>query len=156
MVAISKRESGWNPNAHALDADDDSYGLWQINMKAWDAASFGISNNAQLFQPETNAHAMKVVFDAQNFRAWATDNDVTSPDLIEARQAMQLAGVGDVESSGYRTHLGRSGGGGNVVFNNTFVINGGGQGGGIDARRTATVLADHLEDEMKKRMARRN
>ena len=44
-----------------------------------------------------------------------------------------------------------------VVFNNTFNINGGGgQGGGIDVRRTVAMLAEQLEGEMKKRLARTN
>lgn len=46
-----------------------------------------------------------------------------------------------------------------MQFNNTFQIGGGMSGGsygGIDARRTATLIADHLEDEMKQRAARNN
>lgn len=45
-----------------------------------------------------------------------------------------------------------------MVFNNNFTIQGGGGGssGGIDVRRTVQVLADQLEGEMKRRMARTN
>ena len=44
-----------------------------------------------------------------------------------------------------------------MVFHNNFNIQGGGGGsGGIDVRRTVQVLADQLEDEMKRRMARTN
>ena len=45
-----------------------------------------------------------------------------------------------------------------IVFNNNFTISGGGggQGGGIDVRRTVTMLAEQLEGEMRKRLARQN
>ena len=44
-----------------------------------------------------------------------------------------------------------------VVFNNTFNISGGGgQGGGVDVRRTVTMMAEQLEGEMRKRLARTN
>jgi hypothetical protein len=44
-----------------------------------------------------------------------------------------------------------------MIFNNTFTIQGGSGGnGGIDMRRTVQVLADQLQDEMKRRMARAN
>ena len=46
----------------------------------------------------------------------------------------------------------------NVVFNNTFVIGGGGGGGsgGVDMRRAVSAVADHLEEEMRRRLARQN
>jgi lysozyme-like protein len=162
MVAIAKRESGWDPSAHNPNPPDDSYGLWQINMLGTmgpsRAASLGIDPNPpyeELFDPATNARAMKMIYDSQGWNAWSTNAGVSTADLAEAKRAMDLAGVGDVDSAGYRRPVSGRGGGG-VVFNNTFVINGGGGSNGIDARRTATVLADHLEDEMKRRMARRN
>jgi hypothetical protein len=43
-----------------------------------------------------------------------------------------------------------------MIFQNHFQIDGGGNGAGIDVRRTATLLADQLETEMNRRMARRN
>jgi len=44
-----------------------------------------------------------------------------------------------------------------MIFQNHFQIDAGGAGGGgIDVRRTATLLADQLEQEMNRRMARRN
>ena len=45
-----------------------------------------------------------------------------------------------------------------AVFHNTFNISGSGSGqqNGIDLRRTVTMIADHLEDEMKTRMLRNN
>ena len=159
MVAISKRESQWNPNAHNPVPPDNSYGLWQINMLGMEAdrhRQFGITNNAQLFQPEVNAKAMGILYGQSGFQPWSTRDDVSAADLAEARRAMQMAGVGDVETPYGSRMSTRAVGGGGMIFNNNFVINGGGGGGGFDARRTAMVLADHLEDEMQKRMARRN
>ena len=43
-----------------------------------------------------------------------------------------------------------------MVFNNNFTIQGGGGGNGIDMRRTVQVLADQLEGEMKRGVARTN
>lgn len=43
-----------------------------------------------------------------------------------------------------------------VSFYNTFRIEGGGGGGGVDMGRTVTLLADKLEQEMNRRMAKRN
>jgi hypothetical protein len=44
-----------------------------------------------------------------------------------------------------------------MIFHNNFTIEGGGgANGGIDIRRTVTMLADQLETEMNRRMARRN
>jgi len=58
--------------------------------------------------------------------------------------------AGTVESS--------SADGAGISFNNTFNLSvpgyGGGSNGGIDVRRTVNLLADHLEGEMKKRLAR--
>jgi hypothetical protein len=44
-----------------------------------------------------------------------------------------------------------------MVFYNSFKIDGSGAGGGgLDVRRTATLLADQLEDQMKRRQSRSN
>ena len=43
------------------------------------------------------------------------------------------------------------------AFNNTFVVNApSGGNSGIDTRRIVTMLADQLESEMRRRMARSN
>ena len=45
-----------------------------------------------------------------------------------------------------------------MTFQNTFVLQmgSGGNGGGIDLRRTASTIADHLENEMRQRAVRMN
>jgi Lysozyme like domain len=168
MVAISKRESqGWNPMAHNAVPPDDSYGLWQINMlgsmgpsRAQQLTSLGYPVDParpyeELYDPATNARAMKMIFDQQGWGAWTTNRDVTEADMTEARQAMRLAGVGDVDY--YMAPRPKIATGTATVFNNNFVIQGGaGPNMGIDARRVAALLANHLEEEMRKRMARMN
>jgi hypothetical protein len=80
-------------------------------------------------------------------------------DFSKGTQAVRDAGLGDVEAMGYLNMMpNRSLGKGVVQFNNTFQINGGqGSGaGGIDVRRTVTMLANQLEDEMQRRLARTN
>lgn len=78
-AAIAMAESGGNANAHNTNADtgDDSYGYWQINMLGdlgpERRKAFGISSNEQLFDPATNARAMKVVSGGgTNFYPWST------------------------------------------------------------------------------------
>lgn len=76
MTAIAFAESGGDPNAHVKDNDDDSYGLWQINMiGAMGLArrtQFGISRDSQLLDPDTNAKAAHIIYQSQGLKAWAT------------------------------------------------------------------------------------
>lgn len=73
-AAIAMAESGGNPNAHNDNAatGDDSYGLWQINMRGSlgpaRRTQFGISNNGELYTPTVNAKAMKTL--SQSGRVW--------------------------------------------------------------------------------------
>ena len=65
--AVGWMESKGDPNAHNTNAltGDNSYGIWQINMLGdmgpERRAQFGISNNDQLFDPQTNARAMAIL-----------------------------------------------------------------------------------------------
>ena len=71
-----------------------------------------------------------------------------------------LGDVGNAEAAHMVTPAPLSGPTTNATFNNSFIIQGGSGGvqgqGGVDVRRTVTLIADHLEDEMNKRLARRN
>lgn len=75
-VAVALAESGGDPNSHNTTPPDDSYGLWQINMYSGLGAprrkQFGITNNAQLFDPATNAKAAHIVFTGSGWHAWTT------------------------------------------------------------------------------------
>ena len=77
MAAIAMAESGgrsteFNGNAAT---GDKSYGLWQVNMLGnmgpERRRAFGISDNAQLFDPATNANAARQVYQSQGFGAWS-------------------------------------------------------------------------------------
>jgi len=76
MVAISKRESGWMPDAHRTDQDPAALsgdrGLFQINY-IWDdqlIAAGIISSPQDLFDPVKNAMAAKYVLEQQGYAAW--------------------------------------------------------------------------------------
>jgi len=65
--AVAWMESKGVATAHNTNAatGDNSYGYWQINMLGAMGperrALFGISSNDQLFDPQTNARAMKIL-----------------------------------------------------------------------------------------------
>lgn len=61
MTAIALRESAGNTDAYNGKGLDDSFGLWQINMKGNLGPArlnqFGISDKTSLYDPQTNANA---------------------------------------------------------------------------------------------------
>lgn len=78
-IAIAMAESGGNPNAlnNNPSTGDLSYGLWQINMFGdlgpTRLAQFGLSNNTELWNPQTNAQAMYAISNGgTNWSAWTT------------------------------------------------------------------------------------
>jgi hypothetical protein len=76
-AAIAMAESGGNPAAHTRDSDDDSYGLWQINMIGAlgpaRRAEFNLKTDAELLIPATNARVMSELSqNGQNFSKWTT------------------------------------------------------------------------------------
>lgn len=78
MVGIAYAESGGDPTKHNDNpkTGDESYGLWQINMIGKlgpdRRKKFGISTNAQLFDPATNAKAAYIVYKESGLDAWTT------------------------------------------------------------------------------------
>lgn len=76
MSAIAMAESGGNPRAHNPVPPDDSYGLWQINMLGSMGPArrkqYGISSNAELFDPAVNARAAAKILAGQGPSAWST------------------------------------------------------------------------------------
>jgi hypothetical protein len=176
IVSIAGRETNWQ-NIHAYNAQtkDDSYGLTMINMLGSlgpaNRRMFGITNNEELLDPNVSMRASKIIHDQTNkyggFFAWGPykgkselydTEDYEQPMARKALAAAFPSGYGDVDGSGYAyTIPGASNGGNRLNFYNNFTIDGGGAGGGgLDVRRTATLLADQLEQEMNRRMARRN
>lgn len=78
-AAIAMPESGGDPNAHNTNAatGDNSYGIWQINMLGDMGPErrrlFGIKTNEELFNPQTNAKAMKILSqDGREWSPWST------------------------------------------------------------------------------------
>jgi hypothetical protein len=71
LCAVALRESAGNPAVHNGNAatGDDSWGLWQINLKVPQIAALlaknGITNGPQLLDPATNARAYKLLFDSE-------------------------------------------------------------------------------------------
>jgi hypothetical protein len=72
-VAIAEAESGGNVKAYNGKGRDDSYGLWQINMKAHTTAELGIGSKDALYDPVTNARAMvKISKSGSSWSPWTT------------------------------------------------------------------------------------
>lgn len=76
MPAIALAESSGVATRHNPIPPDDSYGLWQINMIGslgpQRRARFGITSNAQLYDPVINARAALAIYNQQGLRAWST------------------------------------------------------------------------------------
>lgn len=76
-VAIALAESGGIPTKYNGKGRDQSYGLWQINMKPSEVGDrkslLGISNNNELFDPAVNARAMYIISKSgKNWGPWTT------------------------------------------------------------------------------------
>jgi hypothetical protein len=75
-AAVALAESGGNSRSYNPVGKDDSYGLWQINMKGSlgpdRRKKFGITSNAALFEPAVNARAAKMIHDSSGWGAWTT------------------------------------------------------------------------------------
>jgi hypothetical protein len=97
LAAIAKYESGGRAGAHndsyLRGGSDNSYGLWQINMKdslgPARMKEFGLSSYDQLKDPVTNAQAALKVLRGSGWGAWTTNSKVTPGDLQEGRKNLQ-------------------------------------------------------------------
>jgi hypothetical protein len=79
-AAVAMAESGGDPNAHNTTGPDNSYGLWQINMKGSLGPArirqLNLASADDLFSPQVNAHAMAVIsHNGTNFLPWSTFTD---------------------------------------------------------------------------------
>jgi hypothetical protein len=115
MVAISKRESGWNPAAHRTDNDPSrmtgDMGLFQINSVNWPTVSqaLGLSSKSQLFDPLVNAKAAMVLFQQNGLfpwgmgpNGWAAGGDpFKGTNRAEATQVVQSAQARGLLGSNY-------------------------------------------------------
>lgn len=115
-VAISHRESRWDPNAYNPNAAtrDLSFGLFQINMKDDDPGApgmgasrrkwFGIGRNEDLFNPDINVRSARKMYDSSTgrgrsgFHDWGSykgKSDVYGTDMAMAAQTVREAMSGD-------------------------------------------------------------
>ena len=180
-VAISERESSFNPAAHRSDRPKEQMsgdrGLWQINAGAWNdwMIQQGFIKDPldqAIFDPNVNARVARGIYlRSNNFSAWsmaaggwsAGGDPFYGTNRSTAAGFVAEAGLGDVESVIPMEHTTAPSSAtpatssGTIQFNNTFQITGGnGANGGIDVRRTVTQIADQLEAEMRRRLARYN
>lgn len=108
-AAIAMAESGLNPNAYNGAGNDNSYGLWQINMKGGLGAprrkQFGITTDSQLFDPNVNARAMAIISGrGTNWTPWTTFTRGTY--LAHLSAARDAAGSVDAGSVPQTTDVG--------------------------------------------------
>jgi len=90
MAAIAMAESGGVARSLNDVGDDNSFGLWQINMidvpdyKLGEErrAKLNLKTNDELYNPATNVRAAKMIFDEQGFEAWGAYTNGTYKDFL--------------------------------------------------------------------------
>jgi hypothetical protein len=105
MAMIAGGESTFKNTAYNGEGADDSYGLWQINMKGAMGTerlkNLGLSSKADLYDPLTNAKAAKYIYDRQGFEAWgAYTNGDAARKYGNASAALKLQNGGIASMSG--------------------------------------------------------
>lgn len=129
VVAIAKRESGYNPGALNPNAatKDYSFGLMQINMIGSMGPArlqqFGLTSNEQLYDPMTNLRAAYMLYQQsgntlQPWGGYKGKDNTYNTNVAEAAAAVSRAGLGDPmpreHGSEYAYASGSSSGGGGV------------------------------------------
>jgi hypothetical protein len=75
-IAVALAESGGRTDAHNPRGLDDSYGLWQINMRGGLGPErrqrYGLKTDTDLYDPATNARVAHAIQSAQGWRPWST------------------------------------------------------------------------------------
>jgi len=130
-------------------------GLLATQMSGGNRAKYGITSNIM-----HDGSFSEFIADTNNYyHSWPNSGSINiSQGSADQYLSRKVAGAGDLD------YLADNGGGGggirttNVHFHNQFSVQGGGGGsnGGIDVRSAVRQIADQLEDEMKRRMARSN
>jgi hypothetical protein len=175
-LAISWRESRWNPSSLTKDSDDESYGLMQINMlpgatnPEGNRAAWGITSNDALLDPATNA---RIAFEKYSwnknhgrdpFQDWVLGgNPLNGTDSImpQATQIIQDMGKsGDPMPRGGRSAGSSSPvsltGGATINIAPTINFTGGSSAGDRDLEEIARKVGVLLEREVIKRTLRQN
>ena len=161
MLAISNRESRWIPSVRNVGPVDDSYGLFQINMKGSLGEArrkqFGISEDGELFDPKMNIKAARITYGGGNLSPWNVKGDWKNGiDPGAMAQSKKIAQSMNLPTTGDPTTPMRSGGGG------TTVVSGGGitiapniyiqsTGSNVaDAQRAAQEVAKIMTQDLKR------
>jgi hypothetical protein len=171
FLEISYRESRWTANKWNSGPVDQSGGILQENQLPWtknhkippytqadvldpQAAAF-IAHDMFMNKPPVNGPG-----GSPRYNPWFVNgswkNGIPSEAAGLAQQALSKAHLGDVESSWLMPTPAASvagNGGATYYFTNTFNMQGG-TPSGVDAKRAAMTMADHLETEMRRRLAR--
>jgi len=98
-AAVAMAESHGDSNAHNTKGPDNSYGLWQINMKGKLGPPrlklFGIASADELFDPQTNARAMATLSkDGVDFTPWSTYLSLAYVPFLSASVGSGVVDVG--------------------------------------------------------------
>lgn len=101
-VAVAMAESSGNTEAHNGQGDDDSYGLWQINMLGGMGPqrreAFGLDADDELLDPAKNAEAAYQIYQGRDgFGDWSTFNDGSYTEHLDEAEkaAAHVEGGGD-------------------------------------------------------------
>ena len=166
MLAISYRESRWQPGVRKNDDVEDSFGLFQINMKGnlgpVRRGHYGLSSNEELLDPLMNIKAARILFgDGKGIKHWGIDGDPmhnTAEGMPKAIAAAQAVGI---DSIGDPTFAEPTRGGGNVTVGgattvtiapNIYVTSSGSTAS--DAQQMALELARLLDNNLKRELLR--
>lgn len=167
MLAISGRESSWDPSAFNGKPPDKSYGLFQINMLDTEKMKLGtsrreqfnISNDEQLFDPTTNVKAAWIVSGGgDNLAPWNKDgNPLTSTEqwMPKAQAVVSELGYGQGDPMPTRSSGGTvqvNGGSTITIAPNIYIT--GSNNSTQDARRIAQEVVQIMEKEIRKEAMR--
>lgn len=176
ITALAGKESGWNPMAYNGTGPDNSYGLFQINMKGSLGPArrkqYGLSSNEDLFDPNVSARVAKKIYGNGNVQPWGLE---TASDQNRAATAKYLQPVYDTaKSMGYvgDTYGGGAASGGSssmtvaprtynssssaptyVQVHAPITVQSNNRSSG-DMQMLASVLAENLASSVRKELAR--
>ena len=149
FVAISFRESGWNPTSWVEDDDDVGGGLWAINQLPWLKKHLTPPwTKAEIQDPNRAAQIAKEMFDSRGYQPWTTAGGAMArTDQARALQAVQLAGLGDPMSDSRMSMYSAAAPGGTANVNINVSINSTGNPG-YDAKALGEAVRPVLTNVM--------
>lgn len=159
MLAISWRESNWIPGVRNVGPVDDSYGLFQINMKGnlgpGRRSQYGIKDDSELLDPRINIKAARLIYGGGNLSAWNVDGDWRNGiPASKIEESKAIAKSMNLPTTGDPTMPSRGGGGtvliegGGVTIAPVININSTGRLD-ADAHRAAQEVSKLITDDIK-------